>query len=178
MDLFDWIHACELYLTEQGAIATTNSKRVPSVQDFMRSCMSSIQTKGCAYDVEISFLYILCLVTTFLDKCKTPVSEDAFVSLFAVSTCVYDKLTNDWPRGTVFFCHFLNCTYSAMFDHEMAFVKEIGFDLCVSPETLEQTKECLFQRWIAYRLQFALDHTPTSEQDPFLCQEDVSFMYF
>lgn len=178
MDLFDWINACELYLTEQGAIVTMNTKRTLSVQDLMRSCMLSIQTHGCAYDMERSFLYVLCLVTTFLDKHSVPVSVDAFMRLFTVSTCVYDKLTNDWPRGAGFFCHILSCTYTAIKKMEMAFVKDIGFDLCISPETLEEKKECLVQRWIQYRLQFASYHPPTYENDPLLCQEDRSFMYF
>lgn len=175
MHLEDWIHAFEVQLTARGVLIPTVSKREMSVKCFMRSCVLSIQNRGSALDVEISFIYIVGLLTSFLDRCDTPVSEKVFVSL--VSTCLYDKLTNDWPQGTVFFCHFLQCTCkSVLLDKEIAFVESLNFDLNVSRNAAEQMKESLIQIWIRYQL----DHPPipllVSSDDSLMCEEDMSWM--
>ena len=112
----------------------------------------------------------------------TTVSEKVFVSLFTVSTCLYDKLTNDkltndWPQGTAFFCHFLQCTCkSVLLDKEIAFVESLNFNLNVSRNAAEQMKESLIQIWIRYQL----DHPPipllVSSDDSLMCEEDMSWM--
>lgn len=90
--------------------------------------------------MEYSFFYIIAMLDAFLNRTKQRLTKYRFGSLFAVSTCVYDKLTNDCPIGNWYWAQLFRCSRLRMLEKELRFMQSLNFELTIEHKKIADMK--------------------------------------
>ena len=143
MHLSDWIQAYVHWVHEVYGFADSWK-----LYDTLCSCVMSIENRSSAYDMELSFFYIIGLLQCVRERWAIPMTNQTFRLWFCISTCTYDKLTNDWPMGIGFFTHLIQSCKQEMLHAERQFLGCMHFDVRVPDHMMTQLRSSLYDTWI------------------------------
>lgn len=177
MHLSDWIQAYLHWVQKEYGISDASK-----LYDTLCSCILSIENRSSAYDMEFSFFYIIGLLQCAQQRQAMTMTNQTFCLWFCVSTSIYDKLTNDWPLGNMFFTSLIQSCKLEMLHAERQFLSCIHFDVRVLDPVMPQLRVSLYQSWVQQQLNMhpvvcVRSKRQRESLSDLLCDERYDFRY-
>lgn len=94
-------------------------------------------------DLERAFLSVICVLNRFLECSGIFLTQSNVMCISTISLFLYDKLINDFYQGLDYWCYVNQYNGESMLKQELLFFSTVNYDLTVSDDEINQTRNHL-----------------------------------